>query len=231
MNGGMLTPSWHQGLVLEKLSDVSYTGATTSDFIHKEISFPVWIKIKCFSFSQSSMLKDYHQFSTSSNFTYRQLLDRFLDKAISLGFLLENNKVSLLKQKVNVFLYSSLKETSNRLCATVDDSCEPIVGSESKYIQFVFKSLDLISVSETDAFSMMMSSQRQFVLPTKISGTNFPSSLFNFLIEGYIQADLGVSKSDLQVLESLTRVTRDALQNIDKDWRSKFPLRFQHKLE
>jgi hypothetical protein len=61
-----------------------------------------------------------------------------------------------------------------------------------------------------------------------VPGTTFPSSLFNFLVEGYVKADLGVSRTDLPVLESLTRATRDALQNIDKFWRSKFPLQFQH---
>jgi hypothetical protein len=178
------------------------------------------------------MLKEYHQFSACSKFTYGQLLDKYLDKAVNLGLLLENNKAPLMQHKINVFLYTSLEETRKRLCATVDDSCEPIVGSESKYIQFVFESFEQKRIPhQTDAFSKMMLWQQDLVVPTQVPGTSFPLSQFNFLVEGYVDADLGVSRTDLPVLESLTRATRDVLQNIGKFWRSKFPLQFQHQLE
>jgi hypothetical protein len=227
-NGGTLPPNWHEGgLILEKLSG---RGAPTSHNNRREISILVWVKIKCPTL-QSSMLKEYHQFSACSKFTYGQLLDKYLDKAVNLGLLLENNKAPLMQHKINVFLYTSLEETRKRLCATVDDSCEPIVGSESKYIQFVFESFEQRRVPQTDAFCKMMSSQRDLVVPTRVPGTTFPSSLFNFLVEGYVEADLGVSRTDLPVLEFLTRATRDVLQNIGKFWRSKFPLQFQHQLE
>jgi hypothetical protein len=109
-----LPPNWHEGgLILEKLS-----GAGAPSQYRREITILVWVKIKCPSL-QCSMLKEYHQFSLNSTFTYGQLLDRYLDKAVNLGLQLENNKAPLMQQKVNVFLYTSLEETRKRLCATV----------------------------------------------------------------------------------------------------------------
>ena len=90
-NGGTLPPSWHQGLCLEKLSNV-VSGATTgstSDFVHHGIiTLLVWVKINCPSLQSTSMLKDYHQFSACLNYTYGQLLDTYLDNTVSLGLFL-----------------------------------------------------------------------------------------------------------------------------------------------
>jgi hypothetical protein len=89
-NGFTLAPNWYEGLILEKLSNVSGAGATSHFNTYQEIALPVWVKIKCPSL-QSSMLNEYHQFSACSNFTNGQLLDRYLGKTVSLGRLLDNN--------------------------------------------------------------------------------------------------------------------------------------------
>jgi hypothetical protein len=110
-----------------------------------------------------------------------------------------------MQQKVNVFLYTSLEESKKRLCATVNDSCEPIAGTQNKYVKFVIQSFqERRSVAQTNTFARMMSSERDSVVPMAVAETTFPSSLFNFLVEGYVKDFLGVPRTELPVLESLS---------------------------
>jgi hypothetical protein len=76
-----------------------------------------------------------------------------------------------------------------------------------------------------------MGAQKKLSLPSRKINPKlqFPTHLYNFLIDGYHMDELGVFLAKLTILESLTRSVRDLLQSLHGRVKPKLlPPRFQH---
>jgi hypothetical protein len=117
----------------------------------------------------------------------------------------------------NIFLYIGPNEShQSRIRADATDSCEGVYSSGKRSLVYTFPAFEKKIVSERDVLQCLMGAQKKLSLPPrKINPkSQFPTQLYNFLIDGYHKDELGIIHANMTILESLTLSVRDLLQSL-----------------
>jgi hypothetical protein len=155
---------------------------------------------------------------------------------VSAGRLPEDLKTSLMLLRCNIFLHAGPNEnTKSRIRAETSDSCKGASLCAKRYISFLFPAFKKKVVAKEEVVQRLFDGQNKLCLPSpkNLEATpSYPAKLYNFIVDAYHKEELGVQRSDLGVLEELTRETRDIIQSLHiRVKQSQFPTRFKHDLK